>query len=214
MQINPNTREEWLMVAVEKLRPIFAHEDAEIPPLKVTNGWPASGGRGVKRRRIGECWDAESTEDGKAQIFISPMLDDPAEVLATLVHELVHAVVGCKANHRKPFTRLAFAIGLLPPATSTVASFNLSVKLKAIAEEIGKYPHAKILLKERKGPAQQTLFKATCPECGYNCRLLYKWASEVGAPLCPTHKTPLEFTLPDRNPIKTARERLDAAVGV
>ena len=45
-------------------------------------------------------------------IFISPSLDDPVEVLDTLVHELAHAVDDCEHKHGKEFAEIAKLVGL------------------------------------------------------------------------------------------------------
>ena len=47
-----------------------------------------------KKRRIGEAWSSKNSADQSCEVFISPVLKDPIEVAATLVHELVHCAVG------------------------------------------------------------------------------------------------------------------------
>jgi hypothetical protein len=49
-------------------------------------------GYGAKRESakiLGQCWKREATEDGVNHICISPEIADTAEVLATLLHELI-----------------------------------------------------------------------------------------------------------------------------
>lgn len=188
--MNCNTREEWLMIAVEKLRPLFRGCDHEIPKVRVTCGWPSKGALGRKKRTIGECWDKKATEDDVAQIFISPLLDkaDTEDgVLSTLVHELVHAVVGCDAKHGKKFSRLAHSVGLVKPWTSTVAGEELVQRLVTLHGEVGDYPHSPIVptLKERKKQTTR-LRKSECETCGYTVRVTSKWVA-IGPPHCPCH---------------------------
>jgi len=64
------------------------------------------------RRVIGQCWSTQSSSAGVNEIFISPKLADPVEVLDTLTHELVHAVDNCKHKHGKEFKAIAKKIGL------------------------------------------------------------------------------------------------------
>ena len=65
-----------------------------------------------KKRRIGEAWSSKNSADQSYEVFISPVLKDPIEVAATLVHELVHCAVGVETGHKGRFPRLAKAIGL------------------------------------------------------------------------------------------------------
>src|SRR5688572_3108510 len=98
------TREEWLVAAVDAMRPLFKAHEYTIPALRVTCGWPSSRALSKKKRCLGECWAKEASTDKKPQIFISPYLDEAVSdtgVLATLVHEVVHAVVGNKEGHNK-----------------------------------------------------------------------------------------------------------------
>lgn len=178
------------MVAVETLRPLFKGAGHEIPKVRVTCGWPSHAALSKKRRAIGECWDKSQTQDDVAQIFISPLLEEvngEQGVLEVLVHELVHAVVGCKAQHRGPFSRLAGAVGLVKPWTSTLATPELQERFKIISDELGPYPHAPIIpsLKDRK-PQGSRLIKAECDECGYTVRVTKKWL-DIGPPHCPLH---------------------------
>jgi hypothetical protein len=185
------TRELWLLIAVEKLKPLFSDNGYKLPEVRVSCGWPSTGGTSRKKRTIGQCWTTEAAKDGITQIFISPYLEDIAGeqgVLATLVHELVHAVVGVKNKHNKIFGKAARAVGLEGKLTATSASESLCQTLYAIAKDIGDYPHAQLdaLLSPTKKQTTRML-KAECIQCGYTVRLAKKWLDEVGAPCCPNH---------------------------
>ena len=39
-------REEWLMEAVEQIRPIFERAGYQVPPVKVSIGFPSTGSKG------------------------------------------------------------------------------------------------------------------------------------------------------------------------
>lgn len=185
-------RESYLMAAVEALRPTFKKANVEIPPLRVSTGWPSRGGVKAKNRAVGECWSAESAKDTKPQIFISPWLDVATGfdgVLSTLAHELVHAVAGNKAGHGPEFKKIAKAIGLEGKATSCGAGPTLLVELEAISAKLGEYPHAKLdKLAAPKKKQTTRMIKCECETCGYQVRTTKKWITEVGPPHCPLHK--------------------------
>ena len=87
-QIN---REAWLTEVVKAVRPMFAAADATLPPVRVSVGWPG-GKRNPKGTTVGQCWSPTSATDGRAQIFISPLIEDGRRAIDILVHELCHAV--------------------------------------------------------------------------------------------------------------------------
>lgn len=197
MAINFTTREEWLAAAVEALRPYFAEHDAVIPAVRVSVGFPA--GRGRKNQAIGQAWAKEAAADGVAQVFISPVLADAVEVLAVLVHELVHVWDENKSGHRGAFAKLAKALGLEGKMTATVAGEALRDKLALIVMELGDYPHA-ALTPALSGVKKQgtRMLKVECAQgSGYLVRMTKKWLEEYGAPTCPCHGVTMHADLPD-----------------
>jgi hypothetical protein len=110
-----NIREEWLMQAVEQIKPIFERMGYQVPPVKVSVGFPSSGSKG---RHLGQCWSTKSSADGMNQIFIAPHIPTPIEVIYTLVHELVHPIDDCQSGHGENFKRIAKDIGLKGPMRS------------------------------------------------------------------------------------------------
>ena len=90
----PN-REQWLDEAVSELSAIFKERGYEVPPVRVSCGFAHTSSRSV----IGQCWSTKSSDAAINEIFISPKLADPVEVLDTLTHELVHAVDNCEHKH-------------------------------------------------------------------------------------------------------------------
>lgn len=188
-----DTREGWLVAAIEKLAPLFVEVGVELPAVRVSVGWP--GGRGKKGNVIGQCWSPAASADGVSQLFISPVLDDASRVLDVLAHELVHAADRCENGHRAPFAKIAKGIGLEGAMTATVASDELKAKLDAIVEELGAYPHAALAKAAdgADGPKKQgtRMLKVECAEgSGYIVRTTAKWL-EVGVPSCPCHGAPM-----------------------
>ncbi|MEU4568633.1 hypothetical protein [Micromonospora sp. NPDC023956] len=186
-----DTREAWLVEAIEAMRPLFAEVGEEIPTVRVSVGWP--GGRGKKGNVIGQCWNSHAAADKVAQVFISPVLDKAADVLATLAHELVHAVDDCQSGHKGRFAKVAKGIGLAGKMTATHAGEELAQKLAAMSDFLGPYPHARLANPSAgQGEKKQStrMIKCQC-ECGYTARTTRKWLDEVGPPLCPCNREPM-----------------------
>ena len=173
-------RETWLINAADKLKPDFEKVSAPFPPVRISVGFP--GGRGNRRKAIGQYWTPKSAVDGIPHIFVSPILGDAVEVLSTLVHELAHAATP-GAGHGKAFRRVALAVGLTGKMTETVASDALKGRLNDLIKEIGDYPHG--ALNPSEGPKKDgtRMLKASC-DCGYTVRITRKWL-DLGCPICP-----------------------------
>lgn len=186
------TREDWLHQAIAEMAPIFVQAEATLPPkIRVAIGFPSAGLRG---RAIGECWDAQCSEDEHFEIFIRPDFNGheniTMQVLATLAHELVHAALGIPEGHGSNFKRVIKTIGLAGKATATYAGPHFIELMEPIVKKIGPLPHG--VMTTGKGsstrPKKQKNrhHKCACPECGYTVRLAKKWL-EIGYPHCPLH---------------------------
>lgn len=195
------TREQWLEAAVEQMRPLFEKHEYKIPAIRVSVGWPSSRGLSAKNRTIGQCWSPDASTDKKAQIFISPWLQkecDPYGVLPTLIHEVVHAVVGLAAKHGKKFKQCAVAVGLEGKMTATTASGPLLDTCAAWVKKLGPYPHAK--LDSMKSPVKKQttrMIKCECGSCGYIARTSKKGIEAHGSPICPCNHRSMHYELPE-----------------
>jgi len=174
-------REEWLTKAIEELAESFDKNASLVIPYKgirVACGFPK------KKTAVGECWNPTCSGDGTIEIFIAPALSEPVDVLAVLVHELIHACVGLETNHSGAFKTAALAMGLEGKMTSTSAGETLKFFLTDVAEGLGDYPH-KSLIPNMKVKSKDTIrmLKLTCPTCGYVVRTAKKWI-EIGLPTC------------------------------
>jgi hypothetical protein len=205
------TREEWLHLAIDALRPEFEKIDFPLPEkLHVSVGF----GYGAKRESakiLGQCWASRVSEDGVNHIFISPEMNDAARVLDVLIHELVHAADDCASGHKGAFAKAAKALGLTGKMTATVATPELAEMLRELAKALGPYSHATLYPMGKpvqpktepnpedpeeeeppvsSGPKKQgtRMIKVACSEdceCGgYTVRTTQKWI-EVGMPVCP-----------------------------
>jgi hypothetical protein len=177
-------REDWLAKCIEKLRPDFARLGSELPEkIRASCSWPSKSGLANKKRRIGEAWSAKNSADQSCEVFISPVLKDPLEVAATLVHELVHCAVGVEQGHKGKFIKLAKVIGLEGKMTATHAGEELRTHLKVVTDAIGPYPHAELTHSNAPKTQKCRLLKVVC-ECGCVVRITRKWLDEVGPPTC------------------------------
>ncbi len=171
------TREQWLGDAVEIMRPWFADNDKPLPEtVRVSVGWPKG-----KRKAIGVCHSSNSAADSVPQVFISPSIADPVQVLATLLHELVHAADDCQNGHKAEFARVARALGLTGKMTATIPGEELTATLTNVSDKLGAYPHS--VLTPAQKPQGTRMLKALCHGCGYTFRLTQKWAN-LGLPDC------------------------------
>lgn len=174
-------REEWLMRAVVHLEPIFQRGGYQVPKVKVSIGFPSTGSKG---RHLGQCWGSKASEDGINQIFIAPNQSDPVEVLDTLTHELVHAVDDCKSGHGEGFKKIATDVGLIGPMRSAGAGQHLKQDLMRIAQALGHFPHARLLIARGASRAGIKRPGAKCAKCGYEVVMLKKHLP-LGPPICP-----------------------------
>ncbi len=185
---NHTTRETWLLAAVELLRHEFEKKSHSLPKdVMVSCGFASTG---TRSHHIGQCWSRRSSTDGRNQIFISPSLFDPVEVLDTLTHELVHAVDDCQHKHGREFKKIALSLGLSGPMRSASAGPELKKTLENIAQKLGKYPHGGLRVVHRKAVARARA-RAKCPECGFQVPMYRKFLA-YGPPICPKDRVEME----------------------
>ena len=169
---NKTTRELWLQNAVDLVSPIFKNKGYTIPKVQVSCGFPSTGN---KSKHVGQCWGKSSTNDGTNQLFISPILDEPVQVLDTLVHELVHAVDDCMHHHGPEFKKIATDVGLQGLMREASAGPWLQEQLTVISKQLGRYPHSKINLAHSSSKKTGPRPRAKCKKCGYEVTPLKKW---------------------------------------
>lgn len=198
-----DTRESWLRSATRELAAHFREHGYELPGnIRFAIAFTSAGRKGS---RVGECWDASISDDNHFEIFIRADLADPAEVLGVLVKELVHTLLPIDAGHGKEFKAAATRLGLTGPMRRARPGPLLQKRLAELAATLGPLPHARLQIERGVNgklsadrPKKQTarLLKAECPApgCGYNVRLVAKWA-KLGPPGCPLHG-PMAVTVP------------------
>lgn len=138
---NHTTREAWLVTSLTPLRKLLGKAGApEFPAPLISMGLPSKRALAGKTQRVGECWH-ERSSNGRCTIFISPVLKDPQEILAVLLHELLHASVGIDSGHRDAFATVAGDLGFERPYSETNVGDRLKPALEALAKKLGPFPH-------------------------------------------------------------------------
>lgn len=180
------------------MRPWFSELRHSIPEVYVSVSFPTTGARSGKT--IGQCH--YTSKDGNPHLLVHPYLDDPIAVLETLLHELVHAVVGGEAGHRGAFKRLAEELGFEAPMTSTPASPELNWALTRVAERgLGPYPHAalrRVMAKQTTRQKKIVCLNDDCPayeiekDKRYITRMSTKTFTDWGA-ICAACGTSMEM---------------------
>lgn len=169
---NETTREQWLVQAADLITdqiicPIadVLNEKYDLEHFRVSIGHPQN------KNAIGECWKKAASADNHNEIFITPHEDDSTAILATLVHELIHAADDCESGHKNFFARMARKCGLVGKLTATSAGDELNERLLDIVDALGDIPHHKLDATHRVKKKQSTrMIKIECSTCGFNFR--------------------------------------------
>lgn len=179
------TREEWLTAATALLRPQFSASGHALPAaLRVAMGFPSTANRSGT---LGETWADTASRDKTIEVLISPVLDDPRQILEVLIAQIAHAVPGA-LNHGTTFRKVAHDMDLEPLSSnykSLRGSDRFLTRYQGILEALGKYPHAALVPTNLKQKQQTRLLKVQCtdPACGYTVRITEKWL-RIGIPSC------------------------------
>lgn len=205
------TREQWLMAAVDWLRPEFAKRGAPLGKVRCSHGFPV-GGQFV----LAECWADSVSKDATREIFTTPACDNAADLLFLLVHELCHAALPHGVGHGKQWADLAAGFGMIHGQGGTYVG-NGGPKFhefcKPLLQHLGIFPHAAMVVgrgtsrggfdgwpglgglggggcggfRVKPKKTQTTrMIKCECGSCGYVARTTQKWLDAAGAPHCPT----------------------------
>lgn len=183
------TREEWLFAGYNELHSYFRTLGYKLPDnVRFALSFTSGGKRGME----GECWHSEFSADNTFEIIVKADRDDPVEILGILVHQLVHTLLPPEAKHGKTFRDIALRVGMEGRMSHALPAPPLRERLTAVADALGPLPHAKLdLLSGAIGTKKSgaKMLKVECAQCGYNFRILPKWA-KYGFSLCavdPSH---------------------------
>lgn len=183
-----DNRETWLNRGMHLLRPAF--KAAGIPlhnEIRISVGFPLGGFEKIDA----QCFKRDVSSDRHNEIFISPLVDDAAEALGCLAHELIHAQDNGSSGHDRTFAARATTLGLEGKPTQCGSGTAFKRRYADMLRTLGPYPHKS--LRPTKIKRQGTrLVKVACPECEYTVRVTRKWLDAAGAPICPTDEVPFE----------------------
>lgn len=165
----------WLERAYALLRTKYLPEAPK--SATVTFGFTYQrAGKKNQGKAIGQYWnglvETETREERNCIILHPYNFDDPIKVLATLLHEMIHAAVP-DDGHRAPFSKLAKRVGLCKPWTATSAGPKLTEEFKnEILPVLGPIPsgHGDINEEEKRKKQTTRLRKWHCP-CGQIVRV-------------------------------------------
>jgi hypothetical protein len=198
------TRESWLENAIDGMRPRFVEVGYPLPEkVHVSVGFGAFGARRENAIIEGQTWKREASVDDVNHVFISPELGDTAQVLAVLIHELVHVTLDNEDGHKGRFAEIATRLGLEGKMTEATPGPVLAFELITMAASLGDYPHGKIDLEKlvarqpvgpdgkpvrvrvHSAPGAQTnrYHNVICEKDGYRVRMTQKWI-DAGLPSC------------------------------
>ena len=179
------TRESFLIRATTILRHEYRKVGYELPEVHVSVGFPSKRATSTNNRYIGQCWHGEGQKDGKAHLFISPVLDGPG-ALETLVHDPVHACLPAGVGHGPAFKRAMGKVGLIGKPTATNAGKALKARLRKLETKLGGYPHDKLNVNANRKKQGTRLLKVECAPCDYVVRVTRKPLDKYGPPICPS----------------------------
>lgn len=184
------TRESWLRQAVTLINDRFfnGEVDIEAHPYQIACGWTK------RSTALGETInpkpDAPAEYLFPTTIHIRISIDDPIDILGTLVHEFIHAFYNIH-GHGKDFAKIAKRIGFNKPYTKYYPSEELVLKLKEVYNEMvihyGEWPGLPIKpVPEEAKEKKKNTYILFCPECGYEVRITRKTFEKhnQGLPTC------------------------------
>lgn len=175
------TREGWLLKAIELHREVFKKYGYTLPrKIRVSLGFP-------RENILGLCYYPENSKDKTYEIFISPTIDEPVEVLSTLTHELVHTLFHPDVKHGKEFKIAAYTVGLTPPATTTKPGPIWFSWANNIIDELGEYPHSAMIKLAKESGIINPMVKCVCSneECQFLFRTTQKHINRFRDLTCP-----------------------------
>jgi hypothetical protein len=169
-----NTREEWLNQAADLLFTLTLDQVAASHSI-TKHAYKISVGKVQGTHAIGCCYPRARSESGINELFLAPHVDCSSSILATLVHELLHALDDCQHGHKGTFAKMATQAGLIGKMTATTAGEELQLIIDDIIDALGNIPHTALDTSPVKKQATRSLLvECTQPDCDWRFRITRK----------------------------------------
>ena len=152
---------------------IFREFDPQLtpPPYRLACGQAPNQRQPRKGRVLGTCFPRSASSDGHNEIFVCPTESDTANMLATVLHEYIHAIDDNKSGHTGRFAKIARGIGMAGKMTETIPGAELKELLDWYIQEHGDIPAGHLKAGARNKPKQGTrMIKVDCPACKFMVR--------------------------------------------
>lgn len=134
----------WLEQAYRVLRGTLLPEAPPAEAVSLILGFPHRGARPGPRQVKGiasaDLMQGMDRDRGKAIELHLKEFADPVSCLATLLHEMIHHVVGVDKGHRKAFQVLARRVGFEAPFTVANPSSPLRARLRGLLGSLPPMP--------------------------------------------------------------------------
>lgn len=134
--------EAWLDEACQLISENFARKGFITPKIRVLFGFSTSGHniKKYKGNHKGQCLSRGWTSDGTNIILITPTQKRAIDALATLGHEIIHAIDNCENQHGKKFIEIAKSLDFGILGNETYLSDKLHEEFIEIEEKVGRFP--------------------------------------------------------------------------
>ncbi len=177
------TREDWLNGALAIIRQRLAAVGCTVPAdARVSVGF-AGGGKANKA--LGQCWTRAMSSIGVNEMFISPVITSPADMVGVLIHEAIHAADDCASGHKGAFKRAAVAVGLVGKMTATTLGQALKEWIDSdIIAVLPVLEHGSLRAGTGKPKQSTRMLKFECGACGCIVRASDKWVPTMEHAQC------------------------------
>jgi hypothetical protein len=197
------TADRWLYDLHMMLRPWFRDAGYKVPPhIELHCGFPKS------KVADGQCFYPIAHQEAGIDhysLFIVPYIDDPIEVAAVVVHEIIHTVVRATTPkdekvtpHGKQFKTVCAAVGLVmvnrkgrtevddgtKGTPGSAKGRALRAHLEQLTAHLGPYPHKALERPVRRTIVRDKWILLECGTCGLEVRIK-ELDAEVAALQCP-----------------------------
>jgi len=172
-EISTTSREDWLNKALLLIR----NELIDARTTLTTSRQIRVSLAPMASKTLGMCYPSSRSTDGANEITITMHNHDSERILATLVHEAIHAYDDCASKHRGAFRTAALAVGLEGKMTATNAGPELASTLAEYVTLLGPIPHS--ALSHQAKDKGRNNNKIKCDDCGFQANLSAKWADQI-----------------------------------